>query len=486
MFSILHISDLHRSSEEPVDNNSLLAALLADRERYAGEAPRIPPPSAIVVSGDLIQGARIDAPNWQRSMKDQYAVADSFLAALCERFLAGDRSHMVLIPGNHDVCWNTSRLAMEQVPDTEYPSNLYGALIEPDSVYRWSWSEQALFRIADMAAYERRMGYYWDFVESFYEGVNLPVPIDRERGFQFFELYDRRIVVSAFDSITGNDCFGYSGVIPRGTVGRCAMALRDSGHSYYLKLAVWHHSIQGPPNRSDYMDASQVQEMIGHGFQLGLHGHQHIAGTQTQFVHLDQSRSMAVVSAGSLCAGASEMPRGVNRQYNLIVIEDDFIRARVHVREMGEGEQFTRKRNGAFLEGFVEVSWQPTTDIMGRQFDPQADNVRRATIDAEAALRDSRPHDAVQALRDMDVSPASYARKLMIDALVLQGDWPMLIAVLKNPSTVEEIVTLVSALVETHNFDDAQARLDAATEVDAATRSALQGKLEGTKMMRQL
>ena len=116
MFSILHISDLHRSSEEPVNNNSLLAALLADRDRYAGETPRIPPLGAIVVSGDLIQGARIGAPNWQQSMKDQYAVANSFLTALCERFLDSDRSRMVLIPGNHDVCWNTSQLRDETGP----------------------------------------------------------------------------------------------------------------------------------------------------------------------------------------------------------------------------------------------------------------------------------------------------------------------------------------------------------------------------------
>ena len=484
MFSILHISDLHRSSEDPVDNNSLLAALLVDSDRYAGETPRIPLPSAIVVSGDLIQGAQIGAPSWQQSMKDQYAVADRFLTGLCERFLGGDRSRIVLIPGNHDVCWNTSRLAMERIPDPEYPKNIYGQLIKPDSVYRWSWSEQALFRIADTSAYEQRMGYYWDFVESFYKDVNLPMSLDRARGFQFFEFCDRRIGVSAFESITGNDCFGYSGALPRGAVGRCAMALRDSGRSYDLKIAVWHHSIQGLPTRSDYMDVSQVQEMIGHSFQLGLHGHQHIAGTQTQFIHLDQSWSMAVVSAGSLCAGAGEMPLGVNRQYNIIVIDEDFMAARIHVREMAEGEQFTRKRNGAFSEGFVEVSWQPSTDIMGRQSDPQADNVRHATIVAEAALHDGRPYDVVQALRDVDISSASYARKLMIDALVLQRDWPSLAGVLKNPSTVEEIVTLISALVEINNFDDAQARLDAATEVDAATRSALQGRLEAKKMMR--
>ena len=60
---------------------------------------------------------------------------------------------------------------------------------------RWSWSEQALFRIADTSVYEQRMGYYWDFVESFYKDVNLPLPLDRARGFQFFEFCDRRIGV---------------------------------------------------------------------------------------------------------------------------------------------------------------------------------------------------------------------------------------------------------------------------------------------------
>ncbi|MGY4466578.1 hypothetical protein ACVWWK_002260 [Bradyrhizobium sp. LB9.1b] len=329
MFSILHISDLHRSRDEPVDNDSLVAALLADCDRYAGETPRVPFPDAIVVSGDLIQGARIGAANWQQSMKDQYEVANQFLTALCNRFLDGDQSRMVLIPGNHDVCWNTSRTAMERVPTTDYPKDLYFALVEPDSPFRWSWPEQALYRIKDATAYAQRMDYYWDFTEAFYKDVKLPVPINRSRGFQLFELCDQRIIVAAFDSIVGNDCFGYSGAIPRGAVGQCAMALRDATRSYDLRMAVWHHSIQGPPIRADYMDASQVQEMIGHGFQLGLHGHQHIAATQTQLVHLDKGRSMAVVSAGSLCAGARELPRGVNRQYNLIVIEDDFLHGRV-------------------------------------------------------------------------------------------------------------------------------------------------------------
>ena len=193
---------------------------------------------------------------------------------------------------------------------------------------------------------------------------------------------------------------------------------------------------------------------------------------------------MAVVSAGSLCAGARELPRGVNRQYNLIVIEDDFLHGRVHVREMGEGEQFTRKRNGAFLEGFVEISWQPPTDMMGRRFDSQADNARRSTITAEAALRDGRPQDAAQMLGNMDFSSVPYARKLMIDALVALRDWPRLSDILQTPRTVEETVIFISALIESNRLDESQARLDAASEVDAATRAGLQGRIETKKLMR--
>ena len=340
------------------------------------------------------------------------------------------------------------------------------------------------YRIGDTTAYAGRMGYYWDFTETFYQDVKVPVPINRSRGFQLFELCDQRIIVAAFDSIVGNDCFGYSGAIPRGAVGQCAIALRDARRSYDLRMAVWHHSIQGPPIRADYMDASQVQEMIGHGFQLGLHGHQHIAATQTQLVHLDKGRSMAVVSAGSLCAGAKELPRGVNRQYNLIVIEDDFLHGRVHVREMGDGDQFSRKRNGAFLDGFVEIGWQPKTDVMGRKVDAHAENARRAVMSAETALRENNPHNAVRALQSVDTDSPGYARKLMIDALLAIPDQTGLVALLHTPGTLEESVFLVLALTETGNLDGAQSRLNAASGIEGGTRAGLQARIDAKKLMR--
>ena len=136
---------------------------------------------------------------------------------------------------------------MEQVPIANYPENLYEALTEADSKYRWSWKKQALFRISDVTNYEKRLDYYWDFVETFYRGVICQCRLNRTRGFQFFEFCNRRIVVAAFDSIAGNDCFSHSGSIPRGAIGKCAIELRDRNHSYNLKIAVWHHSVQDRP-----------------------------------------------------------------------------------------------------------------------------------------------------------------------------------------------------------------------------------------------
>ena len=45
-FSILHISDLHRSPYDPKSNGELISALISDRERYRHETPRIAAPEA--------------------------------------------------------------------------------------------------------------------------------------------------------------------------------------------------------------------------------------------------------------------------------------------------------------------------------------------------------------------------------------------------------------------------------------------------------
>lgn len=468
-----------------MDNDALIAALLADRERYTSETPAVPQPDAIVVSGDLVQGAPLGQGNWQETLKEQYRVAGGFLDGLARRLLDGDRSRIVILPGNHDVCWNTSLASMERVPEADYPADIRGALVKADTEYRWNWRERALYRIHDPETYAKRLDFYWDFVERFYADVALRRPINRTAEYQLFELHERRVIVAAFNSTLGNDCFAYSGAIPRGAVARCDLELRDLGHTYALRIAAWHHSLQGPPMREDYMDASQILEMTGLGFQLGLHGHQHVAAATTYYVHLWEAQPMAVVSAGSLCSGSQELPRGVNRQYNLIVVDEDYRSARVHVREMTEGEQFARKNSGAFASGFVELRWQPNRDSVGRAIDANAENERRAILAAEGSLRAKDPERALRLLGEIDLSTATHARKIAVQAAVEVKDQERLISILDPPQSVEEAVILIMAFIHVGDFDRASTLLDERKDIDPATASDLGDQIKTRREMRR-
>jgi hypothetical protein len=232
------------------------------------------------------------------------------------------------------------------------------------------------------------------------------------------------------------------------------------------------------------MEADQVREMVGLGFQLGMHGHQHVAEATTQFIYLNETQSIGVASAGSLCAGARELPRGVNRQYNLIVIDDALRRAWIHVRELADGGQFGAKRNGAFLQGFSELTWQVATDVAGRPIDAAKANESASIIQAEKSLHAGRLDDAIRFLHDMELTPGSYQRKLAIDAFQRSRDWKRLSGAIGTPETVEETVFLVTALIELDQFSKATTTLENATDLDAATSQALRDQVAAKKAMR--
>ncbi len=59
-------------------------------------------PDLIIVSGDIIQGVRSDAPNPTAQLREQYQEALEFLSALTDRFVGGDRNRVIVVPGNHD------------------------------------------------------------------------------------------------------------------------------------------------------------------------------------------------------------------------------------------------------------------------------------------------------------------------------------------------------------------------------------------------
>ena len=154
IFTILHLSDLHRSGTDPISNAELLSSLVADGERYVAAAPSISPPDAIVVSGDLVQGLPMGSADYPEGLERQYDEALEFLQGLAAHFLDGDRSKLVIVPGNHDVDWNMARSAMAVV-DAE-GKDVEKLIAARGSLFRWSWKTRELLRISDRSKYENR------------------------------------------------------------------------------------------------------------------------------------------------------------------------------------------------------------------------------------------------------------------------------------------------------------------------------------------
>ncbi len=442
MPTILHISDLHRSPEEPIDNDTLLAAILSDLDRFAlvNEAPE-----ALIVSGDLVQGVKIGAQNFEREMASQYATAFDLIGRLGDEILAGDRSKVVVVPGNHDICWNSSIAAMEAVAEDRYPKDLRRVLAEQDGRFRWSWEERRLFRVAEEVAYRTRLGAYWDAVEAFYRDVDLLLPVDRTRGFHLHRIFDGRAIVAGFESTHRNDHLRFEAGLSIGVVSRCAMQMRRLGLRPELLAAVWHHSLHGPPNREDYLNIENVREMAGLGFQIGFHGHQHLAESTDLSVAIGGGATMCIVSGGSLCAGWRELPRGTDRQYNIVRFEPALTSATLHVREMMDGNQFSGRTRGRFLDGKVSLSWTPPSAGKGPTSSAVDAKLRALTIEVEEATKGERSSTSTASLLELRPSQGTYPRLVLLRALLIDADWPAILRTFWPPEGVEETSAVAEA-----------------------------------------
>ncbi|MQB46502.1 metallophosphoesterase [Rhizobium sp. ICMP 5592] len=450
MPTLLHLSDLHRSKADPLDNDTLLASLLSDIDRFALNHER---PQALIVSGDLVQGVRVGEANFDHEMRQQYADAFDLIERLCDAILDGDRSVVVIVPGNHDICWNTSISSVEPITSDRYPKPLKSTLIERDGQLRWSWEEQRLYRVSDQEAYKRRLGAYWEALEKFYSGVDLPLPIDRSRGFHLFQLFDKAMVVAAFESTHRNDHLRFEAELATGVVSRCSLELRKLGLNTSLLAAVWHHSIHGPPSRDDYLNIETVTEMAGLGFQIGFHGHQHLAESTDLSVSIGGGSTMCVVSAGSLCAGWTDLPRGTNRQYNIVRFDANLMKATLHIREMAEGNQFSEMKRGRFVDGEVPLMWSPKLNAVGQPAKLLQKRLDELTFEVEEAVRQRRPSAATSELLTLKPQPDTYPRKVLLSGLQAASDWQAIRANFWPASNPDEALAAAEAAYQLKDLE---------------------------------
>lgn len=483
MYTLMHITDLHRSEVAYISNDELLSCLSADFERFKRESPSISIPDAIVVTGDLIQGLPLGSSGYPTELARQYAVASQLMICLSDYFLEGDRSKVVIVPGNHDVDWNMAFQAMRRV---EHDGGQIPKLLSiPSGPYRWSWDPLDLLQITNQSKYEERFKYFCEFYHQFYDGASLAFPVDPNRPWNLFELDDGRIAVCAFNSCINNDCFSHGGEIPADAIAQSHIEFLTIRRPYLLRMAIWHHDVQGAPRRSDYLDIESIKLMIDKGYRVGMHGHRHRADASPYSLYTSERHSMAVVGAGSLCGGPHELPTGVNRQYSIIEIFDTYTKARLHVREMLTPGIFSFGRLTA-LGGasYVDLEWSATPPDHLVNTGRSGGHVLAKVEHIEALIKAKGYSAAVELIEQDSGMPTHYRRTLLSEVLFKGQMWEKLAGHLGEPLNSQELTYSFRARIELKDWSGAETILRVARAsklISETTINELEGLLKAEK-----
>jgi hypothetical protein len=470
--TLLHISDLHRTSGPRLKNDELLMAITNDAMRW--EQEDIPCPDLIVVSGDLIQGTKADTADPDPEIEAQYEEAGNFLCRLAAHFVNSDMSRVVIVPGNHDVHWGRARRAME--PLTECPDRIDRKAFEATSNVRWNWRDQRAYTITDSGLYMSRFEHFRKFQAAFYAGLN-PNPLQQdESDLIFFDYESLGLVIVGFASWHGNDCFCPVGAIAAESLVVSQRLLSESKAP--VAIGVWHHGVVGGPTANDYMDQHVIHRLIDLGFTVGLHGHHHYAAAAPFEVRLPNRTSMVVAGAGSLAVGDGELPMGEHRQFNVVDIDPESSSVTVHVREMSPAGVFTGSHRSDFGgNSFIKL------DLPLSAARPKKTTAIQHLDKAMTAVATGQYEWALELLSKIGPSHSDEKRQVEIQALEGLGQSKELIRLLDLPRTADEVTKIISLLLDNNRFDEAEARLETASAlVDRATCQQLAATIAVRRM----
>ena len=444
--SALHLSDLHRDAANPLRNPILLESLKRDRDRYTSEeSPRIRPPDVIVVSGDLVQGVKDNSSGTETVLRNQYDEAIEFLTRLAEEFVEGDKQRIIIVPGNHDVSDYHFRQSLEPI-DMDLAPNAKRRLVEElfnsESSLRWSWPDLALYRIASLDLYKQRFAGFVDFYDQFYDGQR-SYSVDPESQFDVFDYPEWGITFVGFCSCHNNDLLNRQGAIYPDCVARAGERLRASSTEGRLRLAVWHHNIEGSPLQVDYMDPDAVQNFIDGGFSLGFHGHQHKPQYLNSRFRYGSDRRITVISAGTLCGSAAY---GFRRAYNIVELDTEAMSGCLHVREM--------KNDNLQMPIWGPSSAGPSPEpSLTFHFDspPQSfvssNRTSSLLTQAKEHYENSQFGEATALLLPL-AGTDQLARRLLLACLTQLGDAAKINSVFDPPTSASEAIALMDALWE--------------------------------------
>jgi hypothetical protein len=228
-FSLLHISDLHRDLSDEIGNNWLLDSLEKDFCKFNTQTPILLTPSLSIVSGDLVYGISPGAADGAKEIERQYAQAEEFLIGLADRFFEGDRERIVILPGNHDVCYEDVMMSAQKIgipPSAEDRKQLVAELFRPNSRLRWSWGELCFYKIADEERYRNRLAQFGALYKSFYQGKR-SFPLLPEQQHAVFDFPEHSLCIVALNSCYNNDPLRRAGAFHPTALTEACRALRQ-------------------------------------------------------------------------------------------------------------------------------------------------------------------------------------------------------------------------------------------------------------------
>lgn len=433
-YSILHISDLHKGENNDFDH--LVASLCNDADSYDQDIPK---PEIIVVCGDLAEGA--NGEDAEEQIVKQYQEVETFLNKLVMHFLNGDKSRMIIVPGNHDLYRGATIRSMEAIPD-DIRESAKERYLKGDPKYRWSWEDFCFYLINKDEEYASRFKFFVEFYNRFYEGIRTIDDCDMLNKVIDFPEYN--IAFATF-----NSCYRIDHLNQIGAINTKAIVESQSELSKVFKygrfiVGVWHHNISGIPTQTNFLDSRVLHSLMDFHIQLGLYGHQHHTEALYEYHDIFKQGRMTLISSGCLYGRGKTMPEGTHCQYNILEIEqsDEKVNVTLHVREDETAWDIPswRKKQIDGKDSYLMKFNLPDIDYKRIL----SDCVSRAKIEKNyknavknlVSIRDKEP--SANKFIDDFLKELSYIEICSIDFI---------------PQTIPQKISILGACLETHAWD---------------------------------
>jgi predicted phosphohydrolase len=247
----------------------------------------------LIISGDIAN----------RATDDEYRAAFSMIDGLVKRF-GLDPGRVVVVPGNHDVNWSSSKKAYPFVYKEDLPPSLPAATCIPAG-------ELGALRRDDVLYAERFSVFSTHFYRRVYGGREYPT--DYSEQIELVERPEDQLLILGLNSCWELDHhFTDRSSINMRALTKALDRLNSSVYDSWFKLAVWHH----PTNGAAGMGCDFLELLATSGFKVCLSGHIHEAKNES-FLY-DYERRLHLIGAGTFGARPNDQVPGISLQYNLL------------------------------------------------------------------------------------------------------------------------------------------------------------------------